>query len=107
MKTGEETRRINIVILEEQYQALSQRNLNVSGLIRDLLGDYLSKNVITLQVSAETRKIYETVVANTSTTDSDIEAHLRMALADVLEEQIGEMQQLHQRLMDEQKKAES
>ena len=102
MTTGEETRRINIVILEDQYQALSQRNLNVSGLIRDLLGDYLSKNVITLQVSAETRKIYETVVSNTSTTDSDIESHRRMALADVLERQIGEMKELHQKLLEEQ-----
>ncbi|MEO0815177.1 MAG: hypothetical protein AAFY60_20115 [Myxococcota bacterium] len=104
MKTGDETRRINIVILEDQYQTLNQRNLNVSGLIRDLLGDYLSENVITLQVSEETRKLYETVVANTATTDSDIESHLRIALAEVLERQIGEMQALHQRLLDEQEK---
>lgn len=102
MKASEETRRINIVILEDQYQALNHRNLNVSGLIRDLLGDYLSKNVITLQVSEETRRIYETVVSNTGNTDADIETHLRQALADVLERQIAEMQVLHQRLIQEQ-----
>jgi len=102
MKAVDNSRRINIVILEEQYQALNQRNLNVSGLIRDLLGDYLSDDVITLQVSEETRRIYETVVANTATTDADIEGHLRRALAEVLEEQIDQMQALHQRIMNEQ-----
>lgn len=102
MKTGDSTRRINIVILEDQYQALNDRNLNVSGLIRDLLGDYLSKNVITLQVTEETRRIYETVVSNTSTTDQDLETHLRAALAVVLERQIGQMQDLHKRLLEEQ-----
>lgn len=102
MKTGDTTRRINIVILEDQYQALNDRNLNVSGLIRDLLGDYLSKNVITLQVTEETRRIYETVVSNTSTTDQDLETHLRAALAVVLERQIGQMQDLHKRLLEEQ-----
>lgn len=102
MKSGEETRRINIVILEEQYQSLTQRNLNVSGLIRDLLGDHLSRNVITLQVSEETRRIYETIVANTNNTDADIESYLRSALANVLERQIREMKTLHQRLISEQ-----
>ena len=34
-------KRVNIVIWEDQYQRLTELGLNVSGLVRDLLGDYL------------------------------------------------------------------
>lgn len=97
-KDGERHRRINIVILEHQYRALTDKNLNVSGLIRDLLGDYLSQSAITVQVSEETREIYDTVVSNTGAEDEDIEIHLRRALAGVLEEQIDKMRELHRQL---------
>jgi hypothetical protein len=94
-------RRVNIVIREDQYQSLAERGVNVSGLIRDLLGDYLSENVINLQVSAETRRIYDLVVANTGSSDAEIEAHLRTALAKALEGRISEMQKLHHKLVRE------
>ena len=70
----EDLRRINITISEEQYRALNERSLNVSGLIRDLLGDYLAANKITLQVSDETRRIYDLVVSNTGSSDEDFVA---------------------------------
>ena len=76
-------RRVNVVIHEDQYQALTERGLNLSGLIRDLLGDYLSQSAITIQVSEETRKIYDLIVANTGAEDVDIELYLRRALAEV------------------------
>ena len=95
-------KRINIMILESQYQSLNERGLNVSGLIRDLLGDYLSRSTITLQVSPETRKLYDTIVSNTGSTDEEIEAPLRQALAEVLERKIDEMKAMHTELVAEQ-----
>jgi hypothetical protein len=92
------SRRINIVIGEDQYAALSARGLNISGLIRDLVADYLSASTIALRVSDETRRLYDLLVANGGATDEDIEAHLKVALAKVLETRIGEMQALHKRL---------
>lgn len=94
-------KRINVVILEEQHQVLTERGLNVSGLIRDLLGDYLSASTITLQVSEDTRRLYDQIVANSGATDEDIEVHLRTALANVLKRKIEEMQTLHEQLMAE------
>ncbi len=93
-----QSRRINIVIAEDQYEALSARGLNISGLIRDLVGDYLSASTITLRVSDETRRLYDLLVANGGATDEDIEQHLKVVLAKVLEGRIGEMQALHKRL---------
>ena len=72
-------KRVNVMIGEEQYRILSEQGLNVSGLIRDLIGDHLSENVITLQVSEETRHIYNTVISNTGSNDQ-VESHLRVAL---------------------------
>ena len=92
-------KRVNIVILDEQYQALSTQGLNVSGLIRDLLGDYLSASTITLPVGDETRQLYDRIVSNTGATDQDIEVHLRTALASVLKTKIDEMRELHQKLV--------
>lgn len=104
MPTPDELRRINITIAEDQYRALNERSLNVSGLIRDLLGDYLAANKITLQVSDETRRIYDLVVSNTGSSDEEIETPFREALASVLETRIEEMQALHARLRKDTRK---
>jgi hypothetical protein len=84
--------------LEDQYEVLNDRGLNVSGLIRDLLGDYLSESVIAIQVSDETKHLYDRIVANTGATDKEVEVHLRVALAKVLKERIGKMQELQEKL---------
>src|SRR5688500_17950040 len=97
-------RRVNVILGESQYRTLSERGLNVSGLIRDLLGDYLAQNKITLQVSEETRHIYDMVVSNTGSSDAEIELHLRQALKTALEKRIKEMQALSQRLAKEPKR---
>ena len=94
-------KRVNITIREDQYHTLSEQGLNVSGLIRDLLGDYFSENVITLQVSEETRRIYDRVIANTGSNDQELETHLRRALAQLLENKIAGMQALHSQLTQE------
>ncbi|MEZ4272826.1 MAG: hypothetical protein R3C68_15745 [Myxococcota bacterium] len=97
-------KRVNIMLLEKQYQILTQQGLNVSGLIRDLVGDHLSENVVTIQVSDETRKLYNAIVANTGATDEEIEVHLRAALAKVLERKIAAMRELHQQLTNQEPK---
>ncbi len=94
-------KRVNVMIGEEQYRTLSDQGINVSGLIRDLIGDHLSDNVITLQVSEETRQIYDTVISNTGSDDRELETHFRVSLASLLEEKIADMRALHQRLVDE------
>ena len=91
-------RRVNITILEDQYESLAGKGLNISGLIRDLLGDYLSEHAITLQVGEETREIYDRVVANTGASDQELEGHLREALASLLERKIAEMSVLRGKL---------
>ena len=92
-------RRVNITILEEQYRVLTERGLNVSGLIRDLLGDHLSEDSITLQVEADTRAVYDTVISNTGASDEELETHFRVALAALLEQKIDEMKRLRERLV--------
>ncbi len=94
-------KRVNVMIREDQYRQLSESGLNLSGLIRDLLGDYLSENVVNIQVSEETRRIYDLVVSNTGSSDEEIEVHLRAALAKVLEQKINEMKQIHRQLINE------
>ena len=94
-----QTRRVNVVIAEEQHEAIAKRGLNLSGLIRDLLGDYLSESRVTIQVSADTRHLYDLIVSNTGATDEDLEGPLREALARVLEEKINRMRKLHEQLV--------
>jgi ribosomal silencing factor RsfS len=94
-------KRVNVMLDEEHHSELAERQLNVSGLIRDLLGDYLAENKITIQVSEDTRHLYDTLVANTGSSDKEIEVHLRSALAKLLEQKIGEMQQMHEKLVEQ------
>jgi hypothetical protein len=93
------SKRINVVILQSQYEVLMERGLNVSGLIRDLLGDHLSHTAITLQVSQDTRNLYDTIIANTGATDEDLEAPIRQALAELMQTKIEAMETLRQRLI--------
>lgn len=94
-------KRVNVMITEEQYREVTDQGLNLSGLIRDLLGDHFSNDVISLQVSEDTRKVYDLLVSNTGATDRDIEVHIRRALANLLAEKISEMDTLRARLLEE------
>ena len=64
-------------------------------------GDHLAENKITIQVSEDTKKLYDTVVANSGSCDGEIEVHLRRALATMLEDKIQAMQVLQIRLKNE------
>ncbi len=89
------------MLTEAQYTLVHERGINLSGLLRDLLGDHLAENTITLQVSEDTKHLYDTVVANSGSCDQEIEVHLRKALAAMLECKIAEMEALRARLRQE------
>jgi len=93
-----ETRRISLVIREDQYQKLSKEDVNVSGLIRDLIDDHYSKHSITLNVTEETRKLYDKIVSESPQGDVDIEPYLRAALKSMLADKIKEMEKLQRSL---------
>ena len=92
--TDQALKRISLLIREDQYTELNGRGLNLSGLVRDLIDDHLSAYKITLSVSEATRNLYDRIVANTGSTDADVEIHLKDALGKMLESKITEMQAL-------------
>jgi len=86
------------MVREDQYRELSDRNLNVSGLVRDLIDDYLSRDTVTVSVGEETRQLYDQIVANTGTTDQDVEVYFREALKNMLRDKIKAMQALEEKI---------
>jgi hypothetical protein len=94
MSTSKNLKRISLMIGEDQYQALTDRGLNISGLIRDLVADYLSDHKITVGVTEATRGLYDEIVANTGSTDEDVEEYFRVALRQLLDDKIKRMQSL-------------
>lgn len=95
---SEELRRISLMVREDQHQQLIQSGLNVSGLIRDLIDDYLSHHKITVSVTEETRRVYDQVISNTGATDGDIEKYLVKSLKDLLRSRIKQMQDLEKKI---------
>lgn len=96
----QELRRISLVIREDQHQRLSRSNVNVSGLIRDLIDDHYSDHSITLHVSEETHALYSQVVAESPQGDVDIEPYFRRALRDMISDKIKAMEQLQNLLKE-------
>lgn len=86
------------MVREDQHQKLLDAGLNVSGLIRDLIDDYMSEFKITLSVTEDTRRVYDRVVSNTGATDGDLEKYILKALKELLKVRIQEMQELEKKL---------
>ena len=87
-------KRISLMIREDQYEELCGQGLNLSGLVRDLLDDYLSDYKITLSVSEKTRGIYDQIISNTGSTDTDVEKYLCESLKQLLADKIEAMKKL-------------
>jgi hypothetical protein len=88
-------KRISLLIGEDQYEEIGKRKLNLSWLIRELLDSYLNKNTINLDVSAETRELYEQIAGpQGDDMDKDFEPLLREALRSLLKIKIEKMQNL-------------
>ncbi len=98
---GDSLKRISLMVKEEQYQKLADKGLNVSGLIRDLVDDYLSDYKITLGVTEETRNLYDTIVSNTGSCDQDIEGYFRDSLKVMLRDKIKYMQELERKVFND------
>lgn len=89
---------ICLMVREDQYAKLHDMDVNMSGYIRDLIDDSLSDHIITLNVSEETKKLYDRVISMSAQGDAELEPHLRSALKSVLDSSIREMQKLQKRL---------
>ncbi len=85
---------ICLVIRNDQYERLQDMDINVSGFIRDIIDDRLSDHTITLNVTPETRELYNQIVSTSPKGDTDIEPYLRDALKSLLEKRIAEMKTL-------------
>ena len=85
------------MIREDQYDEIHTQGLNLSGLLRDLLDDYLSEHKITLNVSEKTHQLYSQIVSNTGTTDAEIEPYFKSSLEKLLTKKIKQMQDLHKK----------
>jgi hypothetical protein len=89
-----ELKRISLFIGEDQYQSITDKGLNLSWLLRDLIDDYLSEKKIVLEVSDETLELYQKIVGGTGTLDSDFEPFFREALKEFLKGKIETMLKL-------------
>lgn len=94
MPKERELKRISLFIGEDQYQALSEKGLNISWLLRDLIDDYLAEKKIVLQAGEETLDLYQKIVSSTGTLDKDFEPFFREALHAFLKKQIESLQKL-------------
>jgi hypothetical protein len=94
LRTGEATRRVNITILESHHDELLRRGVNVSGLIRELLDGHLGGSSITLPVDAETRRLYDEVMAGTGYTEAELGTHLRRVLGELLDQKLRDLTEL-------------
>ncbi|TNF29618.1 MAG: hypothetical protein EP319_06870 [Deltaproteobacteria bacterium] len=93
-----ELKRISLMIREDQYLGLSSSGINLSGLIRDLIDDYLSEHKIVVSVSEETKQLYDLIISNTGSTDVDLEEYLKKGLKELLRDKIKSMQDLEKQL---------
>ena len=87
-------KRVSILLKESQYQELTNKGVNLSGLVRDLLDDYLSEHKITISVGVETKDLYELVISNTGSSDEDLEKYLKQGLKSLLKDKIHLMQKI-------------
>lgn len=91
-------KRISLMIREDQHQKMADLGLNASGLFRDLLDDYLSEHKITLGVTKETKELYDLIISNTASSDSELELFLKDSLKKLLKEKIDYMIELHKQI---------
>ena len=97
---AEKYKRINVLITPEQHKKVTENELSLSGLIRDLLDDWFSDNTITLSVTNPTKKLYDAVISHFDVSDEDLEPHFVEALDKVLASRSKEIETLRKKLKD-------
>ncbi len=100
MAQADQWRRISLMLREDQYQALASRSINLSGLIRDLLDDYLSESKVILQVTESSRSIYNQILSQTGANDDDLEPYFLEALRKFLRDRVTGIQKLEAALFE-------
>ena len=86
------------MIREDQYIGVNASGINLSGLVRDLIDDYLSEHKIVVSVTRETKELYDLIISNTGSTDIDLEEYLKKGLKELLRDKIKSMQDLEKQL---------
>lgn len=94
-----ELKSVCLMIRKDQYDHLQELQVNVSGFVRDMIDDRLSESNIILNVTHETRALYDKIISISPRGDEDMEPYLREALKNMLDKYIKEMQQLHKDIM--------
>jgi hypothetical protein len=94
---GEPVKRITITMLESQHAALVAAGKSVSGTIRELLADSLSRSTLRIHVDAETREIYDALRSGTGLRD-ELVVELRPVLRRLLDRKLRELEELRRRL---------
>lgn len=94
MSKERELKRISLFIGEDQYKQITDRGLNLSWLLRDLIDDYLAEKKIVLEASDETLELYQKIVGSTSGLDSDFEPFFKDALHAYLKSRIDSLLKL-------------
>ncbi len=87
-------RRVNITLPEVQHDELLSQEPNVSGVIRELLDDYLSGRSIALKVDEPTKRLYDEVMSSTGFGDAELAAALTSALESLLEKKMEDLKAL-------------
>lgn len=98
MSIERELKRISLLIGEDQYKKISDRSLNLSWLVRDLVDDYLSERKIILDVSEDTLTLYQKIVTGTGALDRDFEPYFKEALREFLKARIEGMLDLEKEI---------
>jgi len=94
MTKERELRRISLFIGEDQYEQISERGLNLSWLLRDLIDDYFAEKKIVLEVQDATLELYQKIVGGSEGLDEDFEPFFRDALHAYLKSKIEDLQKL-------------
>lgn len=96
--TEEKYKRINILIRHDQYQELTNKELSLSGLVRDLIDDRFSDTKIILKVSPRAKKLYDLIISNFGVGDDEFESFLIDALDRFLIKRSSELEKLRKEL---------
>ena len=77
---GKHFKRVNVLLRPDQHQRVMAAGLNMSGLVRGLLDDHFSEEKIVLSVSPKVKEVYQQLISNFGTEDSELEIYFLEAL---------------------------
>jgi len=92
-------KRVNIQIREDQHKKLIEQDLSIAGLVRDLLDDHFSENKIVLNVSKQSRELYDKIISNFGGTDEEIEKYFIRSLELYLKDKLNQGEALRQEIL--------